>query len=223
MKYLIFALLFLPSITLAQVGPVRWRVDANISGANPSLGTSAQSSYIGIEDGSLTLTNNSGTGTKVITAMIPCSGTNSPSGTTCSSGNESVGVSFTPPGGWKGDVKACAVFTHEGGPTTSNGNSFSVAFQLVETPNNAQTISQLGKERLVHRIHIEQASTIVLDAAPFRVCGTFTFATSGQKTLRLFYEQVIHAGTINSNIIYGDASASIGQRDIRWEVYPLNN
>ena len=184
-----------------------WRVDANISGANPSLGTSDVSSYTEITNSGLTLTNNSGNG--VLTAQIPCSSTNSPSGTTCSVGDESVGVSFNLPA--PGDVLACVSFANE---INSNGNAQRASFQIVETPTNAQTISQEGKSRLA----VGQNAS--LDETPLRLCGTFTFSSAGQKVLRLMYEQDVTA--ITSHTIFADASASVGQRDIHWEVYPLS-
>lgn len=189
---------------------IGWKVDANISGANPSLGATSVSSYTGIENGSLTLVNNTGSGN--IQAQIPCSGTNAPTGTTCSVGNESVGVSFNLP--VAGSVLACVSTSHymqPGGSASVNG-----AFQVVETANNAQTILQEGKSRL--RTESFPNSTI---SYPMRVCGTFEFASAGQKTLRLMYEQLV-SGSPVTNIIIGDASAAHGQNDIHWEVYPLN-
>lgn len=203
--------------TLRMLAVPHWRVDANIAGANPDLGTASVSTYTGIVDGSLTLTNATGSG--VLTAQIPCSSTNASSGTTCSVGTESVGVAFTIPADGCAvsgacDVRACVSFSH----AVSNGASgdASTAFQIVETPNNAQTISQEGKSRLNSRALLGTFSFI----HPLTVCGTFYFTTAGQKTLRLFYEQAI-GGTVASSVITGDALASTGQRDIHWEVYPI--
>lgn len=187
-----------------------WRVDANISGANFDLGTSDQATYISMTNGSQTLTNNTGRG--VLTAMIPCSTTNAPSGTTCSAGTEDNGVSFTIPR--TGDVRACVSFSHALSNAASGDTN--TVFQIVETPNAAQTISQEGKSRTNSRSSA-QASMIF----PYRLCGTFTFSASGQKTLRLFYEQDLTA-TVSSNLVIADALASHGQRDVHWEVYPLD-
>lgn len=200
----------------ARSEALAWRVDANISGANPSLGTSAVTSYTGIENGSLTLTNNSGTGT--LAAQIPCSSTNSPTGTTCSSGNESVGVSFTLPKA--GDVLACASFTWYAQTAASAGAGATAAFNVVETAANAQTILQEGKTRSTARITTPATQNMDL-AAPFRVCGTFTFASAGQKTLRLMYEQAISSSGVATSQIQADADSNNGQRDIHWEVYPI--
>lgn len=194
-----------------------WKVDANISGANPSLGTSAVSSYTGIENASLTLTNNPGSAN--IAAQIPCSSTNSPTGTTCAVGNESVGVSFTVPNA--GDVKACASFSHSMAKGGSAAAYVSSTFQIVETPNNDQTILQEGKTRVESGVSNSSVSSgIQTNINPLRVCGNFTFTSTGQKTIRLMYEQVA-TDSYGSNIT-ADASAASGQRDIHWEVYPLN-
>ena len=195
-----------------------WRVDASISGANPSLGTSAQASYTGIEDGGLTLTNNTSTTGNVLTAAIPCSSTNASSGTTCGAGNESVGVSFTLP--VAGDVRACVSF---GTLFSTNGSGAANAFdtyEIVETPNAAQTISQEGKDRPQLANSYAASTNGGLGAA--LVCGNFSFTSSGQKTLRLFYEQTItNAANISTNAIAADAGASNGQRDIHWVVWPI--
>lgn len=193
---------------------LNWRVDANISGANPNLGTSAVTSYTEITDASLTLTNNT-TGT--ISAQIPCSSTNPSTGTTCSVGSESVGVAFNLPRA--GSVVACASFTHNvsGGGGGSAVGSF---FQIVETPNNAQTILQQGKTRIGSRNPSNSAANNN-NQIPHRNCGTFTFDSAGLKTLRLMYEQVVTGTGLESSVL-ADASSTEGQRDIHWEVYPTD-
>jgi hypothetical protein len=202
-----------PSATEVAIRPelYNWRVDANISGANPSLGTSAQSAYTAIEDAGLTLTNNTGNG--VLTAQIPCSSTNAPTGTTCSVGNESVGVAFTLP--VAGDVLACAEFSHN--IVTAATGVVNSTFEIVETPTNAQTISQEGRGRVQSGFNTA-SSTITF---PHKVCGTFTFSSVGQKALRLFYEQAVSA-TVTTSQLFADAGASNGQRDIHWTVIPIN-
>lgn len=198
--------------SIVKPEPIYWKVDANISGGAPSLGTSSVSSYTGLTNSSLTLTNNSGFGS--ITAQIPCSSTNPPSGTTCSSGDESVGVSFNLPRA--GDVLACVSFGNEVSGTTYRAKQI---FQIVETPINAQTISQEGKSRVQFE-SVGTGSAINVGQA-FRVCGTFSFSSAGQKALRLFYEQYVETGTIGGSTVLADASATDGQRDIHWEVYPI--
>ena len=188
-----------------------WRVDANISGGHADLGTSDQSSYIEMTNSSWTLTNNTGNG--VLTAQIPCSSTNASSGTTCSAGSESNGVVFNLPRA--GDVLACVSFTHDTVYNTSG--QVLTTFQIVETSNTAQTVVQEGKSR----INSGGQGAATQNTTPHRLCGTFSFSAAGQKTLRLMYEQDITA-TVTSNLVLGDASASIGSRDIHWEVYPIN-
>ena len=58
-------------------------------------------------------------------------------------------------------------------------------------------------------------------AAPFRLCGTFSFTSGGQKTLRLMYEQGV-SGVLAGSSVLADGDAASGQRDIKWEVYPIN-
>lgn len=189
-----------------------WLVDATITGANPSLGTTSVTSYTEITDASLTLVNEA---TGNLTAQIPCSTTNASSGTTCSAGSESVGVAFTIP--TAGSVEACVSFSHDLYVDTSTDEIQSV-FQIVETPNNAQTISQEGKSKVQSGTY---AAAIIQNVFPHRLCGTFAFTSAGQKTLRLMYEQSI-SGTITSNMINADANANYGQRNIHWTVRPIN-
>jgi hypothetical protein len=190
-----------------------WKVDATIAGSNPTPSNVTVASYTGIENASLTLTNN--TGTQNIAAQIPCSSTNSPTGTTCSVGSESVGVAFTPTGSFPQDVLACASFGWAAATLTAG--SFQTTFQVIETPTNAQTISQEGKSK----VQVGNEVPVTTVDLPLRVCGNFTFASAGQRVLRLMFEQVV-AGTVSNSVIWGDQAASNGQRDIHWEVYPLN-
>jgi hypothetical protein len=192
---------------------VAWRVDANIAGGNPNLGTASVSSYTGMTHPSLTLTNNPGIG--VIPAQIGCAGTTAPTGTTCTAADESVSVSWLQP--TSGDVLACATMNaFLSLPTSSAAEQI---FQIVETPNNAQTILQEGKGKLSR--YFNTATIAGAQTTPFRVCGTFSFASAGQKTLRVFYEQNIESGSISNSTAIADALPNIGQRDIKWEITPL--
>ena len=187
---------------------VAWYVDGNIgtTGAtNFALGTSSVSAYTEMTDGSMELTLRSGS----IAAQIACSGTNPSTGTTCSAGSESNGVAFTVPS--PGAVLACASFGHQ---VLASSGSVNAYFQVVETPNNAQTILQEGGARM--QSYIENS----INGHPVRVCGTFNFATAGLKTLRVMYEQIA-SGTISTNQVNADEGASLGQRDVKWEVYPI--
>jgi len=115
----------------------------------------------------------------------------------------------------RGDVLACATFGAE--IFTGASGTLSGAFQIVETPNDAQTITQEGKGRITFQNRVQ--NTVVNQ--PIRICGNFNFASAGQKTLRLMYEQST-TPTILTNILLLDRAGSAGQRDIHWEVYPLN-
>ncbi len=182
-----------------------WRVDANISGANISLGTGAQSSYVGMESASLTMVQNTGSAG----VQIPCSSTNAPTGLTCAAGSESNGVSFTIP--WAGSYRACA---SQATAFTGGGHSNAI-YQIVETPNSAQTITQQGGER----INIAGAAAATDPVSAVKVCGILNFSSAGQKTIRLFYEK---GSTAGDPVVLADADAGSGQRDIHWDVLPLD-
>src|SRR5690606_9709623 len=111
---------------------LNWRVAATITGANPSLGTSAVSTYTTVTDGSLTMVRGDGS----INVEIPCSGTNPSTGLTCSSGTEDVGVAFTIPRA--GSVVACASFSHQL-YLSATGSQAGATFVIAETTNTSQT------------------------------------------------------------------------------------
>lgn len=202
-QFSIFKLPSSPQTAIQGIDTTGWYVDANIAGANPSLGTGAQTAYVGIENSGLTMTVNSGS----IGAQIPCSSTNAPTGTTCSVGDESLGVVFDLPKA--GSVLACASFG-----VNQPALGAPLAFQIVETPTNAQTITQEGKGRVA----LDNQNT-ASNAYPTRVCGVFPFSSVGTKALRLMYEQEAQT---SAPTVLADASATAGQRDVHWEVYPIN-
>lgn len=194
------------AVSVDQAG---WRIDANISGANISLGTSNQTSYVTPNDSGLTLTQNTGSAT----AWVSCSSTNDATGTTCSAGSEEPGISFTIP--YAGAYLACVSFAHQ--VVNAASGVVDATFEIAETSNTAQTITQEGNSRVSSRHGV--ASTT--ETFPHRLCGTFNFTSVGRKTLRLMYEQAITA-TVTTNSILADAGANNGQRDIHWEVYPVS-
>ena len=193
-----------------------WFVAANISGANPSLGTAAVTSYTEITNASLTMTPKSGSAPVGIT----CSSTNaaatpSTGATTCSAGSESIGVSFNPPEvGW---YKACASFAHL---MSINNGDFGSIFQMIETPTNAQTLTQEGGAKIQSSI-LSTASISPGNPLP-NVCGLFYFSSTATKAVRLMYEQVV-SGTVSASSITGDASATLGQRDVFITVEKLSS
>lgn len=192
-----------------------WLVDANIvSSTNANLGASNVTSYTEIIDGNSALTNNSITG--AIPAQVACSSTNPSTGTTCAAGSESIGIAFNVP--YSGPVEACVAFTHSYSFNTVS-QSVTAAFQIVETPNNAQTILQQGNERISSNGYASVTGSTNF-SQPFRLCSTLNL-TAGLKTLRLMYEQVV-AGAVPANNLAMDGAVNIGQRDIKWTVKPLN-
>lgn len=219
-----FAIYRFPTSTDLAYKPeqINWKVDANINGGTFDLGAAAQSSYLDMTSATMTLTNNTSSGNNVLTAQIACSTTNPPTGTTCAAGNESNGVSFVLP--IAGDVEACVDFGWAGdvGGAATVG-SVNTAFEIVETPTTAQTISQEGKGRpdgLVKAVNPAGGARIST-GGPIHICGTFNFASAGQKVLRLFYEQAV-SGTVNGSTVSADAASTVGQRDVHWTVRPLS-
>lgn len=190
-----------------------WYVDSNIVGANISLGTSAVTSYTEITNGSLTLTNNSGSQT----AQIACASGTASTGTTCSS-NESLGIAFSIP--TTGTYLACADFTWQGNVTGVSA-FVSTAFELIETSNTSSSIVQEGKARINSIVSTNLVSSTVATAYPYRLCGVFVFSTIGQKTIRLQYEQAV-GGSVTSSSVFLDGDTSTGQRDMHFTVFPIN-
>ncbi len=195
----------------------KWRAEANITGANPSLGVSAVTAYTEITNSALTMTPASGS----IPVGIACAtGTASVVGSNTCSSNESIGITFNLPN--PASVRACAFF----GATIDLSSCVSCAltqtFQIVETSASSSTVTQEGKSRTSGRLSKVSASAGVSEVThPFSQCGTFVFATSGQKTLRLAFEQSI-SGAPTASTVLADAAAADGQRDVHWEIYPLN-
>ena len=197
-----------------------WFVDANIAGANPSLGVAAVSSYTEITSASLTMTPRSGSAA----AGIMCSSTNAAatpttSTSTCSAGSESVGVSFTNP--TIGAYKVCAYFGHFVQMDTSE--AIATAFQLVETPTNAQTITTEGGTRVPGGYTAGSATSTSQSATfPHTNCAIFNFSSIGTKGIRLMYEQAV-SGTPNNSFLLGDQDGATGQRDMRITVERVNS
>jgi len=202
-----------PTASQTVYGPdnVAWNVDANIRGANPSLGVTDVLSYTEITNAGLTLVNNSAGNT---TAQIACASGTASTGTTCSV-NESVGIAFVLP--VAGKVKACASFSHEFNLTLTG--TVTPTFQISETSNTSSAVITNGNERLATGSALAGVAQEARN--PIKLCSVFNFQSSGQKTLRLNYTQSTTA-TITSNIIMADAAGGgAGNRDIHWEVYPL--
>lgn len=174
--------------------PLKWSVFATVAGADPVMATTTQSSQVGITNSSLTLTNVSGT--NMLPAWITCSTTNAPTGTTCSSGDEMIGLSFILP--YPGKVMACmgGVVTIQQ-PAGSAQSSFDY-FELVETPTNAQTITTSTKVKAFFSTRGLQGTTS--DGGAFG-CGIISFSSAGRKALRLFYNTNTLTNALQYNAI----------------------
>lgn len=155
-------------------------IDVNIGGGNVTLSTTAVPLIP--ENSSLDMVLNRGS------SKIPCSGGNTSTGLTCSSGLEQVGVVFNAPR--SGDYEVCMSVI---------ANSISaVAFRLVETNSNSDTIIQTGNNL--------SASSVIQDQK--NICEVFQFSSTGEKTVKLAYE------LISSGNIIADRNASEYERDM---------
>ncbi len=196
-----------------------WFAIADISGANPSLGTASISSYTEIADAGLTMTPVSGSQP----IGIMCSSTNAAtapttSASTCAAGSESIGANFNIPiAGW---YEVCMNPSIE--VQADSGEAMFGALQIVETPTNAQTLTQECGPRTPWAL---QALTIATGAdevvqSSMSVCGQCNFSSAGIKGVRLMYEQVTGVAP-DSVVIKADANASAGQRALRMTVKPM--
>lgn len=201
----------------ATSSPTTFWVSANIAGANFDLGTSNQAAYIEMTNAGMTLTNQSG----ATTAQIACASGTASSGTTCTAANESNGIAFTITA--TGAYMACVGFSHYLDDNSGVANmNLETTFQIVETSNTSSAVTTEGHGRIQSGLITNSAAggEVIKADHPLRVCALFNFGSTGQKTLRLEYEQFV-SGTTASNLVVGDANASYGQRDIQWIVYPL--
>lgn len=209
----------LASETAIKSENVDWQVIADITGANPSLGTSAVTSYTEIIDAGLTLTPVSGSAP----AGIMCSTTNtatapSAGATVCAAGSESIGVNFNiPKAGW---YEACFQFSHY--VQVDSAESIDTIFNIIQTPLSAQTITFEGGPRVESGL-VGMTIAAGVDSvmySPRNVCGQINFASAGNVGIRLMYEQVV-SGTPDFSQIDADANTSAGQRAIRVTVRPM--
>lgn len=197
-----------------------WYIDATIAGANPSLGTSNVSSYTEITNGSLTMTPRTGSAA----AGIMCSSTNAAatpttSTSTCSAGSESLGLNAVIP--VSGAYEVCADFSHYMEADQAEG--VNTAFQIVQTPTNAQTITTEGGSRKSGRnapLAIASGTAQAINI-PYTVCGIFQLS-AGTNGFRLMYEQLV-TGTPNGSEILADELSTVGQRNMRFTIKPINS
>lgn len=197
-----------------------WFVAGEITGGNPSLGVASVTSYTEITNASLTLTPQSGSA-----AMgIMCSSTNaaatpSTSASTCSAGSESVGFNANFP--TSGFYEVCAEFAHQA--EVDSGEGLRATFQVIQTPTNAQTLSQEAGSKVTSGTSGMTIATGVQSAVnnPHTRCGFFNLS-AGINGFRLMFEQIV-GGSPNTSVVLADASVNEGQRAIRWSAKPVSS
>lgn len=196
------------ALTLETSG---WRVDASISGANPSLGSANVATYAEITNAAWTMTQNSGS----LPVKIPCSGTNPATGLTCAAGNESLGVQFDIP--VAGPALVCAAFTNF--LNTTGGTAVDNTFSVFETNNTDATVNiQSNNQRVTSQINTAGQT----NGFPHQNCGIMNFSTAGTKTIRLKYTQSVTGAVVGGSISM-DGSAPQGARDFHITVIPIGN
>lgn len=194
-----------------------WYVDATISGANPSLGTSSITSYTEITDAGLTLTPTSGSAP----VGIMCSSTNaaatpSSSATVCTSGSESLGINASIP--YAGLFEVCMAFSNS--VSVASTGVHGITFQISETGTASQTDIYTGLTRSNTRLGTVSGTSGQDAHFPHQLCEVLNFSSTGLKGIRLKYTQGI-TNTVNSSAIIGDASGtSNGGRNIRITMKP---
>lgn len=196
-----------------------WWAEANITGANISGAVTAVSAYAEVTNAGLTMTPR--TGSAPIAVM--CATTNAAtapttSTSTCSAGNESLGMNVNIP--WPGWYEACVIFAHQMSGAGSNGAHIQITNELIQTPLNAQTLTQEGTERIQSSLTYEGGAASQIATFPQRTCGTFLFTAAGNFGWRIMEEVTVTAGSF-SNLYMADAAAGNGQRDIKVTVRAL--
>ncbi len=197
-----------------------WYINASISGAIVDLGVTAVASYTAMFNGSLTMTPVTGSAPVGVT----CSSTNaatapSTGATTCAAGTEGLGGSFNIPA--PGVYEACMSFVDDA--AIDSGEMVATAFEIIETPTNAQTISLEGGERIHNLILYTIATGTFSQDIGTRLCGIFDWTGKAAGTavaLRLMYEQDI-VGTPNNSRLMCDSAATVGQRSCSFTVKRL--
>lgn len=210
------------SETIYRANTFPWKVDAAIGGYFTDLGFLSRSTLTDLTGADYTLS--AASGSQPVGVACP-SGTASTVGATTCPASESLGITFNPPGGYSGDVYACASFTHTAGATARGaGGSFSVisSFKIVTTPSSSTTVLQESKDASVTRLSLEANHPQHYSGFPHRVCGIFTLDGS-QTTFRLMNKQSVSYDTATgvSNTITADGASSNFDRFVHFEVFPL--
>jgi hypothetical protein len=204
-----------PASSELVVTPERqnWYVSAVVSGGLPNLGT-ITTALSEITNSTLTLYPESGS--QPVATL--CSGTNAPptastSTTTCAAGDESVGITFTPPS--VGSYEVCAEFSSS--LTTGAGGQADVTFQIQETATNNNVALTTFSGSANAGFSLPNAT---YQNVPVNICQIMQVNSIGQKAYRLF-RYTAASGTITTNVII--ANDSQGKRNLRWKVTPVTN
>lgn len=198
-----------------------WFVEGYIGGGNPDLGTAALSAYTEITHGSLVMNPKSFSqpvgimcaGTQ--TAATPTMATSACGG----AGIESMGWAFEPP--VDGFYESCTTFAHDA--QMDAGVNVSAAFQLIETPVDAQTLTQEGGAKLAsrHGANTIATGTNEVHSNGITLCSIFELTAGAAVGIRTMYEQAAVGSAVDQNRILSDESTSIGQRNIYFRVRPV--
>lgn len=186
-----------------KINQTPWFIDARLNGGNTSLGVVNVLSYTEITNAGWTLTPTTGSAP----VGVMCSGSNAAAAPTtspsiCSVGNESFGINFEVP--YPGNYEVCTTGSmyYELDSSEQIRNNF----QLVETPTNAQTITQ--NSSVFAHIGLQGGSTSGANGGSrndFTTCANFYFSSSGVKGIRLLYDQNV-AGSPNNSIFVATTS-----------------
>jgi hypothetical protein len=175
-----------------------WFIDARLDGANQSLGVINVAAFTEITNAGWTLTPV--TGSQPVGIM--CSSTNAAATPTtstsvCGAGLESVGINFAIP--YPGNYEVC--FTGSTFYEFDSSDTILNNFQLVETPTNAQTLTQ-SSNVYAHTGNAggNTTGTNANNRSDYTTCANFNFGSAGIKGIRLMYNQTV-AGTPN-NVIF---------------------
>jgi hypothetical protein len=168
--------------------------DATITASSDtSLGTSAVTSNTVIAASDLTLTAGDG---GII--YIACSAT-TPTGSTCSSGNEQYGIYVNVT--TTGNYEVCFEFSHE---VSVNANSgVSSYFDIASITTGSTTVVTTVKGGKLQSGVTSGAGSSAGSHIPNRVCGVINFASTGNKQISLIYKQSV-SGTVTGSSIHAD-------------------
>lgn len=166
-------------------------ISASIGGANAIYNSAGPAEVI---NSSLDMVLNKGS------AKIPCSGTNTSTGLTCSAGSEGIGIVFNTTR--SGAFKVCLNTQVSGDGSTASG------YRIVHTENNSQVVISTG----------ESSAFIGQSTSPIRLCDVFTLNSIGEHTFRLFGET-----NSGSTTFLLDRFATLYERDATITVEMVNH